>query len=119
MRPERDRCALLLEGDLESRPVDPHPVLAGELDRQVDGEAVGVVEPERHVTRQHRGIVGQAVGEPTDDPLRAGERDERLLEMDGARIERPGEGGLLAQDARPGSRSGARAGWGTRHPWTR
>ena len=64
-----------------TRPVDAHPVLGGELHRQVDGEAVGVVEPEGDLARQHGRILGQALGTATDHPLGARERDERLLEV--------------------------------------
>jgi hypothetical protein len=41
--------ALLGERFLEPRAVDAHAVLRGQLDRQVDREAVRVVEPERDI----------------------------------------------------------------------
>ena len=46
---------------VEAGPVHPHAVLGGELDRQVDREAVGVVEPERHLAGQHRRVGRQVL----------------------------------------------------------
>ena len=48
--------ALLGERDLEPGAVDAHAVLGGELDGQVDREAVGVVEAERDVAGEDRRV---------------------------------------------------------------
>ena len=90
--------ALLGEGGLEARPVDAHAVLGRQLDRQVDREAVRVVELEGDVAGEDRGVGRDVLGPPADDPLGVRERDERLLEVDRSRVERPGELGLLAGD---------------------
>ncbi len=89
---------LLLQRRVEPGPVHPHAVLTGQLDRQVDGKAIGVVQPERDVAGQHRRIRWQRVREPTDHPLGPRQRDERFLQLDGASIERSGKGGLLPPD---------------------
>ena len=65
----RSRCSA--SAALEPGAVDAHAVLGGELDRQVDREAVGVVEAERDLTRQHRRIGGQILGPTADDALGA------------------------------------------------
>ena len=54
--------ALIGEGDLEAGSVDRHAVFGGQLDRQVDGEAERVVEPEGHLASEHRCIGGQRLG---------------------------------------------------------
>ena len=90
--------ALLAEGHVEARPVDPDAVLGRELDRQVDREAVGVVEAERDVAGEDGRVSRQVLGPEADHQLGRRQRDERLLELDRARIEGPGELGLLADD---------------------
>ncbi len=89
---------LLLQRDLEAVAVDAHAVLRRQLDGQVDGEAVGVVQPEGGVAVEHGRVHGHVFGSPAHHPVRGGERDERFLELDGAGIERAREGGLLADD---------------------
>ena len=89
--------ALLGERGLEARAVDAHAVLGGQLDRQVDREAVRVVQAEGDIAGQHRRVGRQILGAPADDPLGAGQRDERLLELDRAGIERSRELALLAR----------------------
>ncbi len=89
---------LLLKGGIEAVPVDAYAVLGRQLDGEVDGEAIGVVKPEGGLAVEHRGILGNVLGTATHDTVGAGERDECFLELDGARVERPGEGRLLADD---------------------
>ena len=93
--------ALFGQGDVEPVAIDPDAVLGGELDGQVDREAVRVVELERDVAGQDRRIGGQRVRLSTDDGVRAAVgldlRDLRL-EQPGPRIERPRELRLLAAD---------------------
>ena len=56
------------------------------------------MQAERDVAGQHRSIRRQRLLAPADDALRRGQRDERLLELVRAGVERPGELLLLAQD---------------------
>ena len=64
-----------------------------------------------------RGRIGrQVLLAPADDPLRVGQRDERLLELDRAGVEGPGELRLLAGDGRRGSARAARRGAGRPRP---
>ena len=44
--PPRERCALFGQSGLEAVAIDTDPVLRGELDGQVEREAVRVVQPE-------------------------------------------------------------------------
>src|SRR6187551_3721294 len=84
--------ALLLERRVKAGSVDPDPVLGGELDRQVHGEAIGVVQAERNVTWQDRCVGRQIVRlHATDLLLSTGDRDKRLLEVNRARLESPRE----------------------------
>ena len=87
--------ALLGEGRGEALAIDRHAVLGRELDGEVDREAVRVMEAEGDVTREHRRIGRQLLLPPTDDPLRPGQRDEGLLELGRARIQRARELGLV------------------------
>ncbi len=89
---------LLGQGGIEPGAVHGDAVLGGELHGQVDREPVRVVEPERDLAGEPGGIGGQVLLAPTDDPLGTGQRDERLLQLDRAGIEGPGELGLLARD---------------------
>ena len=72
--------ALLGERGVEPGAIDAHAVLGRELDRQVDREAVRVVELERDVAREDRRIGGQVLGLARDLAVGRGQRDERLLE---------------------------------------
>ena len=90
--------ALFGQGALEPGSVDADAVLGGELDGEVDREAVGVVEPEREVAIELRGVARQVLGAPPDDPLGRRERGEGLVEVDRPRVERPRELRLLARD---------------------
>ena len=87
-------------------PVDADAVLGRQLDGQVDREAVRVVQPEGDVAAA--GPVNRPAGPqltPTDHPLGTGQRDQRLLEVDDARVERARELALLGGDRRRGSAS--------------
>ena len=90
--------ALLGEGALEAVAVDANAVLRRELDRQVDREAVRVVEAEGDLAGQHGRVGREVLGTAPDDALRAGQPGERLLEDLRARVERARELGLLAGD---------------------
>ncbi len=90
--------ALLGQGQLEAGSIDRHPVFGRQLDGQVDRKAIRVVEPEGRLAGEERGIGGQLLGPPADDPLRPGQRDQGLLEVDRPGIEGPGELGLLTGD---------------------
>ena len=114
--PAAAALALLGERGVEARAIDADAVLGGQLDGQVDREAVRVVEPEGDVAGQPRRVGRQVLLAPADDPLRAGQRDERLLELDRAGVEGPRELGLLAGDGRRGSARGARPGAGRPRP---
>ena len=96
--PERLRSRCCREGVVEALAVDADAVLGGQLDGEVDGEAVGVVEAEGDLAVEARGIRGHVLGPTAHDAVLAGERDERLLELDGACVQRTREGGLLADD---------------------
>ena len=89
--------ALLGERLVESQPVDGDAVFGRQLDRQVDGKAVRVVESEGDVAGQPGCIRGQLLGTAADDPFGPSQRDEGLLQLDGPGIERPPELRLLAQ----------------------
>ena len=56
--------ALLGERPVEALAIEPHAVFRGQLDGQVDREAIRVVEPERDVARQDR-RVGRAGRRPS------------------------------------------------------
>ena len=90
--------ALLRERVLEPGEVRPDAVLGRELDRQVDREAVRVVEPERDRARQHRRVGRQRLRLAADDALLGGQRDQRLLELAHAGLEGAVELALLALD---------------------
>src|SRR5688572_10827449 len=83
--------ARLRSRGLEPGAIDRNAVLGPELDRQVDREAVGVVEPERDLAGQDRRFVGQVLGPTTDLPLGGGQRDQRLLEQRRPGLQRPPE----------------------------
>ena len=90
--------ALGRERLLETESVDAHAVLGRELDRQVDREAERVVQPERDLAGQDRRVVRQVLLAAADHALLARQRDERLLELVRAGIERARELRLLARD---------------------
>ena len=96
--PERLRSRCRRRAASKPVAVDAHAVLGRQLDGQVDGEAVRVVEAEGRLAVEARGVLGHVLGPAAHDAVGARQRDERLLELDGARVERPGEGGLLAHD---------------------
>ena len=62
LAPATAPLALLGQGLVEPGPVDPDAVLGRQLDRQVDREAIRVVQPERDVARQHGRVVRQVLG---------------------------------------------------------
>jgi len=81
-----------------------HAVLGGELDGQVDWESVGVVEFERDLAQELRGVRWELLGRPADDSpfaIAIGPADQAGdLGFEELRpgIERPRELGLLARD---------------------
>ena len=75
-------CASRCSASASSKPgeVRPHAVLGGQLDGQVDREAVRVVEPERDVAGQHRRVGAGASppgGRPRARPRSAGSAPPR------------------------------------------
>src|SRR5207245_5504204 len=90
--------ALLGEGLFETEAVNPHAVFRGQLDGQVNRESERVVESECDRTVEHRRIRRQALGSPTDHPLAACERTERLLELARSRVESARELAFLVPD---------------------
>ena len=90
--------ALASQGGLEPLAVDTDAILRRQLHGQVDGEAVGVMEAEGRLAVEARGVLGHVLRTAAHHALRARQRDEGLLELHGPRVERAGEGRLLAHD---------------------
>ena len=79
--------ALLSQRGLEPGAIDAHAVFGGQLDRQVDREAVGVVQAKGDVAGQDRRVGWQVICAPADRPLGTGQRHQRILEVDCAGVE--------------------------------
>jgi len=96
---------LLRERGVEPRSIDPDAVLGGQLDRQVDRKAEGIVELEGDLAGNAWDIGSQIFRTEPDDTLAAGQASERFLEDVRAGFERPAELRLLpgdrGQDLRP------------------
>ena len=96
--PDAAALALLGERQLEAGAVDADAVLGGELDGQVDREAVRVVQPEGDVAGQTGASAGRSSGRRPTTRSASVSAGERRLELDRAGIERPRELRLLAGD---------------------
>ena len=102
LRPGAAPLALLGEGALEPVAIDGDAVLGGELDGQVDREAVRVVEPERDVAGQTRRVRRERPpdGDRPPDARRSTPGSVAISDSSsfGPGVERPPELGLLASD---------------------
>src|SRR5262249_44467487 len=65
---------LALEGRIEAGPIHGHAVLGRELDCQVDREAERVVELERHLARESRGVGRERLCPDPDLAITRGQR---------------------------------------------
>ncbi len=90
--------ALSGEGDLEPVSIDRDAVLGGQLDRQVDGEAERVVEPEGEIAIESWCIGRQRLGRPPDRSFGVRQLAQRAFQLRRAGIERAGELSLFSTD---------------------